>query len=423
MDESLKDTKKVEKLPKNIFKYIWRYSKTEQLWLLAITIFSFPVLYLTLEIPKRIINDVLSSSDFPITVLGFEIEQYYYLISLCLAFLILVITAGMIKMKINVRMGEISEKLVRRIRYQLVESAIRGDPKVTQGELIPIITAETDKLGGFFGDALATPAFQGGTMITILAFLMVQNVWLGVASIAMIPLQLYWIPKLQKQVNLIHRQTVAEKRVLSSHIGDSITGLDNIRSSGATDYTLSFFSHKLGILYHHRINVHIKKNFLKFLNNFINQLTPFFFFLIGGALVIQGELTLGSLVAGLSAYKDLTSPWKEVLAYYQATSETAQKYHQILEPFKESMAQQIGRALQFFYASSQISDVDCMILAGGCSSIPGIADLVESSVGVRTIIANPFANMAVASKIKTQSLTNDAPAMMIACGLALRGEG
>ncbi len=96
---------------------------------------------------------------------------------------------------------------------------------------------------------------------------------------------------------------------------------------------------------------------------------------------------------------------------------------EVLEPFKDNMASQIGRALQFFYASSQISDVDVLILAGGCSSIPGIAELVESKLGVKTMIANPFANMAVASKIPTNNLTNDAPAMMIACGLALRGDG
>jgi len=96
---------------------------------------------------------------------------------------------------------------------------------------------------------------------------------------------------------------------------------------------------------------------------------------------------------------------------------------EVLEPFKENMASQIGRALQFFYASSQISDVDALILAGGCSSISGINEIVESKLGVKTIIANPFANMAVASKINTKSLTNDAPAMLIACGLALRGSG
>ena len=96
---------------------------------------------------------------------------------------------------------------------------------------------------------------------------------------------------------------------------------------------------------------------------------------------------------------------------------------EVLEPFKENMASQIGRALQFFYASSQISDIDHLILAGGCSSIPGIAELVESKLDVHTVTANPFASMALASKIPTKSLTNDAPAMMIACGLALRGDG
>ncbi|HIF51619.1 MAG TPA: pilus assembly protein PilM [Thiotrichaceae bacterium] len=95
---------------------------------------------------------------------------------------------------------------------------------------------------------------------------------------------------------------------------------------------------------------------------------------------------------------------------------------EVLEPFKDNMASQVGRALQFFYASSQISEIDVLVLAGGCSSIPGIAELVESKLGVKTIIANPFANMAVASRVSTRHLTNDAPAMMIACGLALRGD-
>lgn len=96
---------------------------------------------------------------------------------------------------------------------------------------------------------------------------------------------------------------------------------------------------------------------------------------------------------------------------------------EVLEPFKENMASQIGRALQFFFSSSQISDVEHLILAGGCASISGMAEMVESKLSIHSVVANPFANMAVASKIPTQSLANDAPAMMIACGLALRGDG
>ena len=96
---------------------------------------------------------------------------------------------------------------------------------------------------------------------------------------------------------------------------------------------------------------------------------------------------------------------------------------EVLEPFKENMASQIGRALQFFYASSQITDLDMLVLAGGCSSIPGIAELIEERLGLKTLVANPFANMAVASKVNTRLLANDAPAMVISCGLALRGDG
>lgn len=96
---------------------------------------------------------------------------------------------------------------------------------------------------------------------------------------------------------------------------------------------------------------------------------------------------------------------------------------EVLTPFKQSMAQQISRAQQFFFSSSQITNIDHLILAGGCASIPGIAEVVETAVGVPTIVANPFTNMSVSSKVPAQLLSNDAPALMVACGLALRSFG
>ncbi|MCP5479429.1 MAG: pilus assembly protein PilM [Rhodanobacteraceae bacterium] len=93
---------------------------------------------------------------------------------------------------------------------------------------------------------------------------------------------------------------------------------------------------------------------------------------------------------------------------------------EVLEPFKEAMVQQVSRLLQFFYAGSEFNRVDQIVLAGGCASIPGIAEMVEEQLGVLTIIANPLANMSLSSRVQAQSLTQDAPALMIACGLALR---
>ncbi len=93
---------------------------------------------------------------------------------------------------------------------------------------------------------------------------------------------------------------------------------------------------------------------------------------------------------------------------------------EVLEPFKEAMVQQVSRLLQFFYAGSEFNRVDQVVLAGGCASITGIAQMVEEQLGITTIVANPLASMSLSNKVQAQSLAQDAPALMIACGLAMR---
>ena len=93
---------------------------------------------------------------------------------------------------------------------------------------------------------------------------------------------------------------------------------------------------------------------------------------------------------------------------------------EVLEPFKEALVQQVSRLLQFFYAGSDFNRVDQVVLAGGCASIAGIGTLVEEQLGVPTVIANPLANMALGPRVQAHALAQDAPALMIACGLALR---
>jgi type IV pilus assembly protein PilM len=93
---------------------------------------------------------------------------------------------------------------------------------------------------------------------------------------------------------------------------------------------------------------------------------------------------------------------------------------EVLEPFRDAMSQQISRALQFFYSASPFNNVDLLVLAGGTSALPNIDKFIEKRVGVPTEVANPFANMNMGGKVKAKALSNDAPAMMIACGLALR---
>lgn len=91
-----------------------------------------------------------------------------------------------------------------------------------------------------------------------------------------------------------------------------------------------------------------------------------------------------------------------------------------LQPFMDTLALEVARALQFFFSSTQFNRVDHILLAGGCAMIQGLDEVVASRTQVSTMIANPFANMALSSRVKPKQLTADAPALMIACGLALR---
>ncbi len=93
---------------------------------------------------------------------------------------------------------------------------------------------------------------------------------------------------------------------------------------------------------------------------------------------------------------------------------------EVLQPFKEAVVQQVSRSLQFFFSSSHYNEIDCIVLAGGTASIPGVADMVQERTGTPTLVANPFAEMAISSRVNASALSNDAPSMMIACGLAMR---
>ncbi|KQX96506.1 pilus assembly protein PilM [Rhodanobacter sp. Root480] len=93
-----------------------------------------------------------------------------------------------------------------------------------------------------------------------------------------------------------------------------------------------------------------------------------------------------------------------------------------LDPFKESLVQQVSRLMQFFFAGSEYSKVDQVMLAGGCASIEGLAPMLQEQLGVPCVVANPLARMSLAPRVQSQSqsLAQDAPSLMIAVGLALR---
>ena len=94
---------------------------------------------------------------------------------------------------------------------------------------------------------------------------------------------------------------------------------------------------------------------------------------------------------------------------------------ELLLPFKDSVVQQISQTLQFFFSSSHYNDVDHIVLAGGVAAIPDLDNLVQEHLSTPVLVANPFRDMEIGSKVNKTMLNNDAPALLIATGLAMRG--
>ncbi len=305
--------------------------------MVLMTLVSMPLVYFTLEIPKIIINEAIGGTGISRTLNGIPIDDVSYLLILSGLFLFLVFINGGIKYAMNVYRGILGERMLRRLRYQLYTRILRFPlphfKRVSQSEIIPIVMAETEPLGGFIGESFSLPAFQGGLLITYLFFIFNQDIFLGFAATALYPFQLWLVPKLQLKVNKLARQRLLVARQLSRQIGSSVSGITEIVAHDTTHYERAVVSEQLGIIYRIRYEIYRKKFFIKFLNNFLAQMTPFFFYSVGGYFVIKGELTIGALVAVLAAYKDLVGPWNELLKYYQVKESVRVRYSQVIEQF------------------------------------------------------------------------------------------
>nr|WP_319386706.1 ABC transporter transmembrane domain-containing protein [uncultured Roseibium sp.] len=302
-----------------------------------VTVLTYPVVYFLLELPKLIVNDAVQGDNFPRDVFGFDFDQIPYLVLLCFTFLGLVVVSNGLKFYLNVYKGRLGERMLRRLRFELFQRVLRFRlphfRKVSSGEIIPMITSEVEDVGGYIGEAFALPAYQGGMLIVQLGFIFMQDPLLGLAAVSSYPIQGYVIPMLQKKVILLSRKRVKNVRVIADKVGESITGVAEIHANDAAAWHSADISDRLYENFKIRYEIFNRKFLIKFLNNFMNQLTPFFFYLIGGYLVIQGNLSIGALLAVIAAYKDLAGPWKLLLSFYQMTADVSVKYQTVVENF------------------------------------------------------------------------------------------
>jgi type IV pilus assembly protein PilM len=95
-------------------------------------------------------------------------------------------------------------------------------------------------------------------------------------------------------------------------------------------------------------------------------------------------------------------------------------YLDLHEPYVDSVAQEMGRALQYFFTSTAPHQVDHVLLAGGTAILAGLADRVREVTGIDCMVVNPFDSMHMGSGVSPDRLAREAPSYLVACGLAMR---
>jgi type IV pilus assembly protein PilM len=93
---------------------------------------------------------------------------------------------------------------------------------------------------------------------------------------------------------------------------------------------------------------------------------------------------------------------------------------EVLRPYMDNLSMEVQRALQLFFTSTSYNQVDHILLAGGSAVIPGLDEIVTTRTHVPAMVANPFAAMQTSPRIQLKRLMQDAPSLIVACGLAMR---
>ena len=349
-------------IPPSVFAFAWKYTKLQQLWILAIVLLSMPTYFMSLELPKLIVNGPIQGVGFeeqgatntflsiapsvPTWISesgrleifsGFQFDRIGMLIALSLAFLTLVIVNGLFKFYINLYKGRLGERMLRRLRFELVDRVLRFPMsqfrRAKPAEIASMVKDEVEPVGGFIGEAFVTPVFLGGQALTAMAFILLQSVTLGLIAAGIIAIQAVVIPRLRRRQVELGRQRQLTARQLAGRVGELVDGVAAVHANDTSNYERAEVSARLGRIFSIRYELFMRKFLVKFLNNFLAQLTPFLFYSIGGWFALSGSIDIGQLVAVIAAYKDLPSPIKELIDWDLQRLDVQVKYSQVIDQF------------------------------------------------------------------------------------------
>lgn len=348
--------------------YSWVFSKNIKLQFLLLFIIVITVFtrVLPLEMQKRIVNNAI------------RLKKLDLLYLYCGLYLLAVVASSGLKYLINALQTVIGQRALADMRkelyHHLLTLPLSFFRKTQPGMVVASLVTELTSAGDFVGMAIAVPITNLLTLLAFAVYLCMLNPLLAVVSLSVYPLVFFVVPLLQRRANKTNKKRVDTTRTLSDKIAESVSGIHEIHGNGSHHIENSKYDHLVDKLLRIRIVWNLYKYGVKVCNNFFTNLSPFFVFILGGYLVIQGRLDLGALVAFLSAQEKLYDPFKELIDFYQVYQDATVSYGRTMEYFDllpEHLLEPEGREPYQLEGNIEVRDL-CFTVEGGIRLIDQI---------------------------------------------------
>lgn len=318
-------------MPLSVYRYIFRYSKVQQVVVICLTLALLPLAPVPLELQRRLLDDAVANKDVSL------------LVWLAGLYLLALFAAAGIKFAMRVQRELISARIVHALRSSvyyhiytvtppsLLKASQDGDDVVDEGTVVSLLSSETEKLGGFAGAAISGPLLQVGTLVVVLSYMFyIEPVVAGIA-LALYSPQFIIVPIFQSRMNRLSGEKAITVRALGNFIVDNVEPdlLNKEPPQGFTTLTDRILQLRTRFL--------LTKNIMKTLNNLLISLGPFGVIAWGGYLVIQGEAEVGVILAFVSGLERLGGPIRELVASYGSITDARMRYRILLDSFPTGM--------------------------------------------------------------------------------------
>ena len=305
-------------LTPSLYRYIWRTTRSKQLVICILTMILSPLSTAPLELQRRIIDDALLKGQLSLMLLLGTI--YFGVVSL----------HGGLKFVLNMIKGSVVETVARDLRLKIMAKALRSREgkretasKTNAGTVVSMLSAETEDVAGFAGDALAVPLLNGGTILYVVGYLLWLEPVIAVLGILIYLPQAVIVPATQRTINRLGQLRIQLMRNIA-HLATR-----KMRRRVVNQRKTAPGAILIGRVYRLRMWIYLRKFLITALGNFLDALGPIIVLMVGGYLVIQGQTKVGTLVVFISGLAKIVDPWDELINFYRTVSNTGVSYYMI----------------------------------------------------------------------------------------------